>query len=172
MRDVNTIVIHTALTYDTMDIGAKEIDRWHRERGFSRIGYHVVIRRDGSVDWGRPLNEPGAHVQGHNAHTVGVVLAGGLDHYEKGSDPHLIWKVGDTVKGVFDANYTDAQWRTLFAVVVFLRDLYPEAEVVGHRDLAGDGRFCPGFDVKAWWANARLFGNITKAPTTLGTQKT
>ncbi|HMQ62785.1 MAG TPA: hypothetical protein PKE06_19045, partial [Flavilitoribacter sp.] len=43
-----------------MDIGAKEIDRWHRAKGWFTIGYHFAIRRDGSIEYGRELSEVGA----------------------------------------------------------------------------------------------------------------
>ena len=63
---IRYLVVHCAATPPEMDIGAKEIDLWHRQRGWSGIGYHFVIRRDGRVEAGRPLDRPGAHAQGFN----------------------------------------------------------------------------------------------------------
>ena len=56
----------------------RDIDRWHRERGWLKIGYHYVIKRDGTVETGRELEEVGAHAKGHNAISVGICMVGGL----------------------------------------------------------------------------------------------
>ena len=55
-KTTDTIVIHCTQTPDTMDIGADEIKKWHKNRGFDTIGYHFVIRRDGHVEKGRDIN--------------------------------------------------------------------------------------------------------------------
>ena len=71
-------MVHCAYTTATMDIGAKDIDRWHREKGWLGCGYHKVIRRDGTVEDGRPMNKAGAHVRGINRQSIGICLAGGM----------------------------------------------------------------------------------------------
>ena len=59
---------------------AAQIDTWHRQRGFHLgIGYHYVIRRDGSIEKGRPEWMIGAHCVNHNAHSIGICYEGGLD---------------------------------------------------------------------------------------------
>ena len=66
-KDTDYIVIHCSATKPSMDhVDAKEIDRWHRQRGWRKIGYHWVIRRDGIVEEGRELGEVGAHARGFN----------------------------------------------------------------------------------------------------------
>lgn len=80
-RDIKKIVIHCTDSQDSLDIGAKEIKEWHtmeppKGNGWSDIGYHYVIRRDGSVELGRPVHTPGAHVRGHNKTSIGVVWVG------------------------------------------------------------------------------------------------
>lgn len=134
MREINTIIIHCAYTPVSMDVGVEEIRRWHLDRGFSDIGYHRVIRRDGTVEIGRPVEKPGAHVKGHNADSIGVCLVGGMGSREKP-----------------DCNYTASQWEALERVVIELVMRYPVADIVGHRDL-DSGKACPVFDVSAWWA--------------------
>ncbi len=57
-------------------INAEEITRWHKARGFRQIGYHFVIKRDGTVESGRPLDKQGAHVEGENEGNVGICLVG------------------------------------------------------------------------------------------------
>jgi len=135
--EVKYIVIHCADTYASMDIGAKEIDSWHKQNGWDGIGYHFVIRRSGIVEPGRPLDQAltpgwqvrqGAHVSGYNSQSVGVCLVGGKP----------------------EANYTAYQWSSLHTVVDFLKLCFPKAEVVGHRDL-DSGKACPCFDVRKWY---------------------
>lgn len=141
MREITHIVIHAADTPAEMDIGAAEIRRWHLERGWSDIGYHYVVRREGVLETGRDLDgdgevldETGAHVLGHNRGTLGICLVGG-----RGPD------------GQPDCNFTAAQWASLEALVDYLVGRFPRADVCGHRDL-DPAKACPCFDVRAWWA--------------------
>ena len=77
MRDWSGVVIHHSLSHDVPWV---EIDRWHRERGFRQIGYHYVIRRDGTIEPGRPLSLIGAHARSpkpsRNTSHIGVCLTG------------------------------------------------------------------------------------------------
>jgi N-acetylmuramoyl-L-alanine amidase len=78
-KKTDLLVVHCAATKASMDIGAKEIRRWHKDRGWDDIGYHYVIRRNGDVEIGRPENAVGAHVAGKNSTSVGICLVGGID---------------------------------------------------------------------------------------------
>jgi Negative regulator of beta-lactamase expression len=122
-----------------MDIGAETIRRWHtdpepRGRGWTDIGYHFVIRRNGSVENGRDVERPGAHAYGYNEDSIGVCLVGGTD-------------ANDRLHA--EANYTMEQYRALEELVHVLLDRHPDAEVLGHRDLPGVKKACPCFDVRA-----------------------
>ena len=80
MRDINRIIIHCSATREGQDIDAATIKRWHTEdRGWSDIGYHYVIRLDGCLEAGRPLDRTGAHVKGHNKDSIGICYIGGCD---------------------------------------------------------------------------------------------
>ncbi len=127
------IVIHCSATPASMDIGAKEIDRWHRAKGWFKIGYHFVVRRDGTVEHGRELNEVGAHAYGVNDRSVGICLVGGVTG--DGKTPQN--------------NFAPAQWVSLEKLVSELETQFPQAKLVGHRDVTS-GRDCPCFDVSAW----------------------
>ena len=59
MKD--TIIIHCSATRAGQDITAADIDCWHRARGFWSIGYHYVIRLDGTIEPGRDVTLDGAH---------------------------------------------------------------------------------------------------------------
>jgi N-acetyl-anhydromuramyl-L-alanine amidase AmpD len=133
MRDIKRIIIHMAYTPPSMDIGAKEIREWHvNGNEWSDIGYHKVIRRNGEVEDGRPIEQSGAHTSGNNSDSIGICLVGGK---HKRKDTH-------------DCNFTSAQWRTLDRVCRDLLLEFPEAEISGHRDWAA--RECPGFDAGEW----------------------
>lgn len=133
------IVVHCAATSPKMDIGIKEIEKWHKARGFDSVGYHVVIRRDGTRELGRGIDEIGAHVKGYNYNSIGVCLVGGIDE-----------------NGKSESNFTPEQFEALWNVLGVLTKDYPFAEVVGHRDLNA-GKDCPCFDVKGWF-NGKLNG--------------
>lgn len=126
------IVIHCSATKPTMDIGAREIRMWHKQQGWLDVGYHFIIRRDGTVEEGRPVDTIGSHVKNHNSNSVGVCLVGGVDEKMKP-----------------EANFTDAQWAALDAKVLELRKLYPTASVKGHNEFDA-GKACPSFNVQSW----------------------
>lgn len=132
-KTTDFIIIHCSATRPSQDIGVKEIDRWHRQRGFLSVGYHHVIRRDGTVEDGRPLYAAGAHAKGFNHNSVGICLVGGVSE--------------DDVN-VAENNFTDAQMNSLLDLVQKLVLEFPSADVIGHRQVAA--KACPSFDVRSW----------------------
>ena len=140
--DVKFIVVHCSYTPENMDIGAKDIDRWHREKGWMMIGYHKVIRRDGTIEGGRPLNKRGAHVKGLNAKSIGVVMIGGMNRSKSG--PAI--------------NYTDEQWETLGTLLDELKDQFPAAKVSGHFEFSK--KTCPNFDAGFWYDTGEVVSTI------------
>ena len=134
-KSTEFIAIHSAATKASMDIGAREIGSWHRERGWLGIGYHFVIKRDGTVEEGRPHDTVGAHVSGHNHNSLGICMAGGIDD-----------------KGKPENNFTDAQFHALKVLLAGLTNLYPEAKVQGHGEFSGTATACPSFKASEWYA--------------------
>lgn len=128
------IVIHCSATPAGRDVTAAEIDTWHKQRGFNKIGYHYVIRLDGSIEAGREVDEVGAHAKGFNTVSVGICLVGGVD--------------ANNIKQAEDT-FTPAQYRTLERLVGDMLRKYPNARVCGHRDL-DPGKACPSFNVAKW----------------------
>jgi N-acetyl-anhydromuramyl-L-alanine amidase AmpD len=135
IQQVKYIVIHCAATTEDQDIGAEEIRSWHLQRGWLDIGYHKVIRRDGTIENGRELNVPGAHARGFNHISWGICLVGGVESDNKTPE----------------SNFTHAQWDALLNLVRDMKAEVPSAQVVGHRDLPNVNKACPSFDVKEWW---------------------
>jgi len=88
------LVVHCSDTPSTMDIGAADIKRWHtlsppKGNGWSDIGYHFVIRRDGTLETGRPVNIAGSHVKGFNSKSIGICVVG-RGEYEQAQIDMLI----------------------------------------------------------------------------------
>lgn len=141
MREIKAIVIHCSASPNGRWNTAPDIDKWHDERGFERqpewrerfnqdysaIGYHFVIYTNGAIATGRHLDEIGAHAGGHNKYTVGVCLIG-------------------------TDRFTIEQWQALDDLIAKLRERYPTAKIIGHRDLPDVHKTCPGFDVATWLA--------------------
>lgn len=133
-RRITEIIVHCTATPEGKDYTIKDITAWHKQRGFSTIGYHYVVYRDGSVHNGRDVNIVGAHCTGHNAHSIGVCYVGGLA------------KDGKTPKDT----RTNVQKASLEILLRKLRTLYPTAKIYGHRDFAN--KACPCFDAKKEYA--------------------
>ena len=135
IRKVEYIVIHCAATTEDHDVDAEEIRGWHLQRGWLDIGYHKVIKRDGTIENGRELTTPGAHARGFNHKSWGICLAGGVESDNKTPE----------------ANFTHAQWEALEWQVRDMLKQVPGAKVVGHRDLPNVSKACPSFDAPEWW---------------------
>ena len=134
-EDVKFIAVHCSATSIAQDVGVLEIDRWHRNRGFLKIGYHFVIRRNGKLEIGRPITERGAHVENFNHCSIGICMVGGVDT-SKLMKP--------------ENNFTKAQFDTLKEVVKSMKAQFPDAVVQGHRDFPEVAKACPSFSVADW----------------------
>jgi len=134
MRTINKIIIHCADTPPEMDIGADEINDWHLARGWSGIGYHYVIRRNGTVEIGRSLEKQGAHVFGHNEDSIGICLVGGK---------------GGRRDDVFSDNFVFEQSVALDDLLTSLIKQFPDATVRGHQEFSS--KACPCFNAQTWW---------------------
>jgi hypothetical protein len=84
--NIKYLIVHCSATSEKQDIGAKEIDSWHRAKGWSGIGYHFVIRRDGTIEQGRALHKYGAHAYGYNKVSLGICMIGGVAANGKAED--------------------------------------------------------------------------------------
>lgn len=133
-KTTDHIVVHCAATPPDMDIGSKEIRRWHRAKGWLDIGYHFVIRRNGDIEKGRELDTIGAHARGFNNRSIGICLVGGVDENKQPQD-----------------NFTEEQKKNLALLIDQMLTIWPDSKVLGHRDLPGVQKACPSFDVAPWW---------------------
>lgn len=136
-RTIDKVILHCSATKASMDIGAEDIDRWHRSRKppFRKIGYHWVIRRDGTIERGRPEAEMGAHCFSQNRGSIGICLVGGI---------------GEDLNPVF--NFTMAQIKALDELVKGILRRYPGATIHGHNEFSS--KACPCFDVGSLFESA------------------
>lgn len=131
MRKITEIIIHCTATRLDAICTVETIRRYHRSLGWRDIGYHYVIYPDGSVHLGRPIEEPGAHTVGHNAHSIGVAYVGGLDADGRPADTR-----------------TPIQRVVLLQLVKDLMEEYHITSIHGHNEYAA--KACPCFNVQQW----------------------
>ena len=127
-RTIKELIVHCSATPEGKDYSVDTIRQWHLQRGFSDIGYHYVIYRDGSIHIGRDESIIGAHCTGHNTNSIGVCYIGGC-----ASD-------GKTPK---DTRTTE-QKQSLVKLLKELKTKYHKASIHGHRDFSS--KACPSFD--------------------------
>ncbi|CRF50413.1 N-acetylmuramoyl-L-alanine amidase [Helicobacter heilmannii] len=135
MRKITKIIIHCSDTPAGMEFSAADIDRWHKERGWDGIGYHYVVKLDGTIEKGREEDVTRAHCKGHNLDSIGVCYIGGRDD-----------------NGLFVDTRTKEQEEAMVFLCKQLLSKYPKAKLYGHRDFAP--KECPCFDVGEWWKEA------------------
>ena len=132
MRKINTIVIHCSATPEAMTYPLESLRADHKKRGFVDVGYHYYIRKDGTVQEGRPLNQIGAHAKGYNTGSIGICYEGGLDANRKPKDTR-----------------TEAQKKSMLVLLKATLRLYPTiTRICGHRDLPKVAKDCPCFDAE------------------------
>ena len=131
MRQITEIIVHSTATPKGMNATVKDIDKWHRLRGYNCIGYHFVILRDGTIERGRAIELAGAHCKGNNAETIGVAYVGGLNENKQSADTR-----------------TGAQKIALNVLIGDLVKQYPTIrKISGHKDYCNTA--CPSFDASA-----------------------
>lgn len=130
MRKIDKIIIHCSATKEGADFHVKDIDRWHKQKGYKCVGYHYVITLDGAIEKGRNEDEIGAHCKGYNANSIGICYIGGLDKEGNAKDTRTV-----------------QQRAALYLLLNQLKEKYPNATIHGHNEFAN--KACPSFDVQA-----------------------
>ena len=135
-RSIKWLVLHCSATRLSNDFTVSKLRATHvNGNGWSDIGYHYYVTKDGKVHTCRPEDQVGAHVKGFNQKSIGICYEGGL--LEDGTP-------ADT--------RTAEQIRSLHFLLKDLIRKYPEAEIVGHRDLLKyRTKACPCFDARKYY---------------------
>ena len=144
-RIIKYLVVHCSATPEGRVHTAKDIDLWHRQRGFNEIGYNYVVLLDGTVELGRDVDKIPAHVEGHNIDSIGICYIGGCEPHGQLVNGQLIYMPKDT--------RTKEQKEALVKLLKELKELYPNAVIQGHRDFAGVKKACPCFNAKDEYKN-------------------
>lgn len=132
MRRIDLIIIHCSATKVTHDFPVEKLEACHKGKGWKCAGYHYYITKDGQLHQCRPEEMVGAHARRYNAHSIGICYEGGLN-----------------AKGKADDTRTPAQKRAMYALLRSLKADYPDAEILGHRDLPWVTKPCPCFDASS-----------------------
>ena len=146
----NRIVIHHTGDAD-IDASAEQIQQWHLNAGYSGIGYHFVIRKNGDIESGRPIWAVGSHAYGANSDSIGIHISGSF-------------------------TYKLPNEKQIEACAMLLADLCEEYQIptdrkhiFGHREVDPDGlagTACPGnmlqdyLDVIVGKANWYRYGGV------------
>jgi hypothetical protein len=141
MRVIDEISIHCSATrpswmaHNSLPDKLAEIRRWHvDENGWSDVGYHFVMDRDGSIIVARPLDRTGALIRGFNKRKVGICLIGGH---------------GGSERDDFLDNFTAAQEASLRDFIQDMKGKLGPLKVSGHNQYAN--KACPCFHVPTWY---------------------
>jgi len=131
-RKIKSIAVHCLYTTPDMDVGAKDVHSWHISRGWSGVGYHYIIRRDGTIEIGRDQDLVGAHVKGNNKNTIGVAYAGGAK------------RIGRELVSDYDKE-TPEQRRSLIALTHHLAEVngISTRKILGHNEYPDVHKSCP-----------------------------
>ena len=135
MKDVLYIVVHCSSTRASQTVTVEDIDRMHKAKGWAGVGYHWVIYQDGSIHEGRKEKYAGAHVRHYNEHAIGVCYVGGKDEKGRNADTR-----------------TPEQKAALWFLLKDLKESYPNAKIVGHRDFPNVHKDCPCLDIQTEYA--------------------
>ena len=143
-HNIKRVVIHCSATRENQDYTFKQLEKDHRNRGFTRCGYNYYIRKDGTVHEGRDIGDILAHATGYNIDSIAICYEGGLGINGKPKDTR-----------------TDQQKQILLNIIVFCKTIWPNTLILGHRDLSPDKnkdgiispdewlKDCPCFDAKS-----------------------
>lgn len=115
----NYIALHHAAA---VNCTCQDIHNWHLANGWSGIGYHFVVYKDGSIHTGRPIDALGAHVSGMNNQSIGICAVGDYQTSDK--------------------TMPTAQYNSIVNLCKYLKEKYPNAKIVGHKEIGSSD--CPG----------------------------
>lgn len=147
MRKINELIWHCTATPEGREVSVKTIRKWHTDKGWKDIGYHMLVHLDGSVSDGRPISQIGAHVKGHNTGTIGYAYVGGVA------------KDGRTPKDTRTAAQKMAMLRLTRAAI----KEFGITKISGHRQYAN--KACPSFDAQAEYAHLLVADAPAEKPT-------
>lgn len=157
-RPISEVIIHATETYTNANIGSEEIHLRHNEAGHNGIQYHYVIRRDGRLQRGMPLDQISAasDVRGHSLNCIDVVLVGGVNVPSEDDN---------ALENLSAQSFTQSQMKTLEALLEVFYRRVPGGQVMGHNAIDANTED-PYFDVIAFVENKFGKKSVYKDPLT------
>jgi len=129
MRQINKIIVHCSATKEGRDFDVEDVRNWHvKGNKWKDIGYHYVIKLDGTIQKGRDVSVVGSHAYGYNKDSIGICYIGGLDSEGNAKDTR-----------------TKQQKYALRSLYLELFNLY-QCEIIGHNEVSK--KSCPCFNVQ------------------------
>jgi hypothetical protein len=141
-RDISEIIVHWSETFTNANLTAADLDSL---TGAGAGAYHLIIKRDGSIERGVDMNSVGAHtpINNHDAYSIGVCLVGGVN-VPSGNE--------NIVEETSSRSITRSQWNSLYQIFRTFFNQYPGGQALGHMDI-DISQEDPGFDVRDYVYN-------------------
>ena len=123
-RHINRVFLHCSASDNPRHDNVASIRKWHLQNGWSDIGYHYLISKDGKIHAGRNIEITPASQKGHNTGTIAICLS-----------------------GLAKDQFTQAQFNSLRAFCHEINKAYPQITFHGHCEVSS--KTCPVFDYKS-----------------------
>lgn len=132
MRKIDFIVLHCTATPQTTTV-ASILNYWKNELKWKNPGYHFLIEANGTVHNLQPIENVANGVANHNVNSIHISYIGGIGP-----------------SGIPLDNRTNRQILEQIKLIVELKEKFPKAQILGHRDFSGARKACPSFSVTEW----------------------
>ena len=141
-RNITEFVVHWTETFKNQNLTAENIHEWHVDKGYTGIGYHYIIQRDGKLQRGRPLNLIGDHAPefNHNQYSIGIAFVGGFNCSTLTKNPNRF---------LSSESFTQSQWTTFGMFCEAFYTVLPAGQAWGHNNVSNLNTD-PGFDVPGY----------------------
>lgn len=134
-RDITTAVVQWTETHTNNNLNANDIHRNAISLGLDGIQQHFVIRRNGNIQRGRPIDLEGLYSENHNKHSIAILFVGGINAPTGTTLP---------MNQLSSKSLTSAQMSSFNQLLKSLYTVKPGIQVIGNNNL---GEQDPGFDV-------------------------
>ena len=134
LKQVSLLIVHCSATRCDRPFSVESLIATGEAR-FGQVSYHYYVRRNGDVVPLLPESVQGVHARHYNYCSLGICYEGGLDEKGRAMDTR-----------------TPAQMASLYQLLKNLREDYPDARIMGHRELPHVAKACPCFDASAEYA--------------------
>lgn len=132
MREIKYIVLHCTATSAETTVSSIQ-NYWRTILKWKSPGYHYLIEKNGTIHNLQNIELPTNGVAGYNANAIHISYIGGVNALNKAQDTRTINQVASQIR-----------------LLTMLKEKFPSAQILGHRDFPNVKKECPSFDVKKW----------------------